>query len=371
MLKLPRRRTCLDRIKPYVPGKPVEEVKRELGLDDVIKLASNENPLGPSPMALEALKEALPALNYYPDGSCFLLKEALASRLDLQGDQLIFGNGSDEVLKLLAEAYLEPGDEVIVPTPSFSEYEFVTRIMGGEVKYAPLKPDFSYDLETMLDMVTNLTRLIFVCSPNNPTGTIVTGKDLDDFMRRLPQGVIVVIDEAYAEYVTTPEYPQSLKYVRQGAPVIVLRTFSKIHGLAGLRIGYGAAPAELIADLDRVCEPFNVNQAAQVAALAALDDEEHLRRSIALVEEGRVRMARGLQDIGLQPVPSQANFYFVDTGFDARQVFDRLLRRGVIVRSGDIFGFPTFIRVNFGLPEENVRFLKALEEVLGELKGNS
>lgn len=371
VLKLPRRRACLDQIKPYVPGKPIDEVKRELGLDDVIKLASNENPLGPSPQALEALSGVLPKIKYYPDGDCYLLKKALASRLNLKEDQLIFGNGSDEVLKLLAEAYLEPGDETIMPSPSFSEYEFVTRIMGGKVKLAPLKPDFSYDLEKVLAMVTGRTRFIFVCSPNNPTGSIVRRREMDEFIRKLPEGIIVVIDEAYAEYVTAPDYPESLEYVRQGAPVIVLRTFSKIYGLAGLRIGYGAAPAELIADLGRVREPFNVNYAAQVAALAALDDEEHLRRSIDLVKESRIRVARGLEEIGLEPVPSQANFFFIDTGFDTRRVFDLLLRRGVIVRSGDIFGFPTYIRVNFGLPEENARFLTALGQVLDELRGNS
>ncbi len=369
-MKLPKRRACLEEIKPYVPGKPIDEVKRELGLEDVIKLASNENPLGASPWVQEAMREALPGINYYPDGNCFHLREALASKLGINADMLIFGNGSDEILKLLAEAYLEPDDEIIMPQPSFSEYEFVTRVMGGKIKLAPLDPanHFSYDLNKMLTMVTDRTRLIFICSPNNPTGTIVRRGELDAFLQKLPPGIIAVLDEAYCEYVTDPDYPQSLNYVKEDKPVIILRTFSKIYGLAGLRIGYGIAPAPLIQDLNRVREPFNVNYMAQVAALAALKDEEHVARSRNLVVESREQVSEGLQKMGLTPVPSEANFFFVDLGVDCKEAFKLLLKRGVIVRTGDIFGFPTFIRVNFGIPNENVRFLSALEEVLHELK---
>lgn len=375
MLKLPERRACLNEIKPYVPGKPIEEVKRELGLDDVIKLASNENPLGASPWVQEAMRESLSGINYYPDGNCFNLREALSSGLGVKEGQLIFGNGSDEILKLLAEAYLEPGDEIIMPQPSFSEYEFVTRIMGGKINLASLKPDlFSYDLDMVLGMVTDRTRIIFICSPNNPTGSIVRREELDDFLRKLPPGIIVALDEAYCEYVDNPDYPESLEYVRENSvnntdkPVLILRTFSKIYGLAGLRIGYGIASEQLIQDLNRVREPFNVNFMAQVAALAALKDEDHVRRSRELVLKSRKQVAEGLQKLGLSPVPSEANFFFVDIGVDSVAAFKLLLKRGVIVRTGDIFGLPTFIRVNFGLPEENDRFLAALEEVLGELR---
>lgn len=368
-MKLPERRKCLNEIKPYVPGKPIDEVKRELGLEDVIKLASNENPLGASPWAQEAIREALPGINYYPDGNCYRLKKELSSRLGLPGEQLIIGNGSDEILKLLAEAYLGPDDEIIMPHPSFSEYEFVARIMGADVKLAGLKEDFSYDLEKMLAMVTDRTRIVFISSPNNPTGTIARRSEMNEFLEKLPGGIVVVMDEAYYEYVTDPDYPQSLEYIKSDPRVIVLRTFSKIYGLAGLRIGYGMASAGLISDLHRVREPFNVNYLAQVAALAALKDEEHVRRSIDLVVESRKQVAGGLQKLGLKPVPSEANFYFIDIGVDSVEAFKRLLKRGVIVRTGDIFGFPTYIRVNFGIPEENERFLTSLQEVMGELRG--
>ncbi len=366
-MTLPKKRSCLEEIKPYVPGKPIGEVKRELGLQDVVKLASNENPLGPSPRAQEAMREAIPEVNYYPDGSCFELKKSLAGQLGVEEEQLIIGNGSDEILKLLAETYLEPGDEVIMPQPSFSEYEFVTRIMGGRIKYAPLKSDFNYDLETMLGMVSERTRFVFICSPNNPTGTIVNQQSLDEFLQALLPGIITVLDEAYYEYVTAEDYPQSIEYVKNDKPVIALRTFSKIYGLAGLRIGYGIAPANLIQDLNRVREPFNVNHMAQVAALAALEDKEHVNRSLEMVEAGREQMNAGLQKLGLEPVPSQANYFFVDTGIDSQELFHAMLRRGVIVRTGDIFGFPTYIRVNYGTSEQNEKFLAALQEAREEL----
>lgn len=366
-MKLPLKRLCLEDIKPYVPGKPIDEVKRELGLDDVIKLASNENPLGASPLALKAIQDALPEINYYPDGNCFYLREGLAAKLDVEGDQLIFGNGSDELIKLLAETYINPGDEVIMPRPSFSEYEFAVNIMGGSMKYASLTEDFRYDMQVYHDLVTEKTRMIFLCSPNNPTGTIVTRKALEQFLDRLPDGIVVVMDEAYYEYTDDPEYPESLAYIRQGLPFIALRTFSKLYGLAGLRIGYGMAPAALIQDLSRVREPFNVNHLAQVAARVALTDQAHFERSRNLVIESRQTVAAGLREMGLDYVPSQANFYFINTGIDSRQLFEYMMKRGVIVRTGDIFGFPTYIRVSFGTPEENKRFLIVLRTALSEL----
>lgn len=367
-MQKPEKRGCLEKIKPYVPGKPIEEVKRELGLTDVIKLASNENPLGPSPKAQEAMREAIPRVNYYPDGNCFELKRALCEKLAVQEDQLIIGNGSDEILKLLAETYLEPEDEVIMPQPSFSEYEFVTRIMGSNINYYDLEPDFSYDLQKMLDMVTDRTRFVFICTPNNPTGTIAYKKQLEDFLQKLPDGVITVLDEAYYEYATDPEYPESLNYVREEKPVLVLRTFSKIYGLAGLRVGYGIAPAPIIQDLNRVREPFNVNSMAQAAAASALYDEEHLRRSQEMVKNGREQINKGLQKIGLEPVYTQANFFFLDTGVDSQALFQCMLKRGMIVRTGDIFGYPTHIRVNYGTEEQNERFLTVLQEALEELR---
>ncbi len=363
----PKRRDCLDLIKPYVPGKPVEEVERELGLSDVIKLASNENALGPSPLAVQALKGFLERLHFYPDGNCFYLKRALAAKLAVESEQLIVGNGSDELLILLAAAYAGPGDEAVAPYPTFSEYEFAMRMMGGAPCYIPLAgADFTYDLEAMAAAVNERTRLVFICSPNNPTGTIVKRAALERFLDRLPPGILVVLDQAYLEYATDPEHPSGLDWIRQGRPVIALRTFSKIYGLAGLRIGYGIAPAGVIEDLNRVRQPFNVNAAAQAAALAALGDEAHLRASRKLAEESRMQLAAGLAELGFRMVPSQTNFCFVDLRTDSKQVFQALLRRGVIVRTGDIFGYPTHIRVTFGTAAQNERFLEALKEVLSE-----
>jgi histidinol-phosphate aminotransferase len=363
----PDKRSCLDLIQPYVPGKPVEEVERELGLQDVIKLASNENLLGPSPLALQALERVLPRLHYYPDGNSFYLKQALAEKWGVEPDQLILGNGSDELLRLLTTAYINPGDEAVTARPSFSEYEFALRLMGGVPCAVPLAgAGFEYDLPALSGAFTGRTRLVFICSPNNPTGTVVRKAELDRFLETLPPGVLAVLDQAYYEYVDDPACSGGLEYISAGLPVIVLRTFSKAYGLAGLRIGYGIAPAGVIADLNRVREPFNVNSAAQAAALAALSDDGHLQRSRDLAAAGRRQLTEGLARLGLAPVPSQANFFFIDVKADSRQIFQALLRRGVIVRTGDIFGHPTFIRVTLGTAAQNNRFLNALAETLAE-----
>ncbi len=360
----PGRRRCLDLIKPYEPGKPVEEVERELGLSGVLKLASNENPLGPSPAALQALKRDLERLHFYPDGNCYHLKRALSDKFGFAAEEMIIGNGTDELLSLLALAYINPGDEAVMVHPTFSEYSFALHLMGGVPRSVPLVgPDFSYDYAALAAAINERTRLVFICSPNNPTGTIIDGEQLERFITGLPSGILVVLDHAYIEYAGS-EHPDGFDYIRQGRPLIVLRTFSKIYGLAGLRVGYGFAPAGVIADLNRVREPFNVNTPAQIAAAAALEDEEHLARSLELVEKGRRQLAERLQRLGLQVAPSGGNFVFVDAGVDSRQLFEVLLRRGVIVRSGDIFGFPTHIRVTCGTEEQNERFLTALQEVL-------
>lgn len=369
-MKKPEIRSCVDLLKPYVPGKPVEEVERELGLKDVIKMASNENALGPSPKAVQAMRNQLERQHFYPDGNCFYLKEALAEKKNIQPDQIIFGNGSDEILSFLACAYLNPGDEVIMVAPSFSEYEFVTRLMGGIPIHVPLLVDegFDYDFESILSAVNEKTRLVFICSPNNPTGTVVKKKELDYFVENLPEKVLLALDQAYLEYVTDPEHPDGWDYIEKGLPVIALRTFSKIYGLAGLRIGYGIAPADLIQDLNRVRDPFNVNAMSQSAAMAALDDHEHLDQSRKLVIDGRKQLSEGLAEMDLRPIPDQANFCFLDLKMDSKKVFNAMLQRGVIIRTGDIFGFPTYIRVTYGTSEQNERFLTALKEVIEELK---
>lgn len=364
-MKGPERRSCLDLIKPYEPGKPIEEVKREQGLDSVVKLASNENPLGPSPAAMKVLAEQISSLHYYPDGSCFKLKNALAQKFGIDPEEVIVGNGTDELLTLIAMAYINPGDEGIMAPPTFSEYEFALRLMGGVPRTVPLTGDqFEYDFDALSAAVNERTRLVFICSPNNPTGTIVHRKPLEKFLAALPPGILVVLDQAYIEYVTDPAHPDGLEYIKQGCPLLVLRTFSKIYGLAGLRIGYGIAPAAVIADLNRVRQPFNVNAAAQAAAEAALGDRDFVDRSLALAEMGRKQLAAGFKRMGLKAVPTEANFCFVHVGTDSRQLFKDLLKRGLIVRSGDIFGYPHHIRVTCGTEEQNERFLTALEEIL-------
>lgn len=365
----PEIRECLQDIKPYIPGKPVEEVERELGLTGIIKLASNENPLGASPRAIEAMQKNLKRMHSYPDGYSHYLREALSRKQGVQPEQLIFGNGSDEILSFLTLAYVNPGDEVVMATPSFSQYEFATRLAGGVPRQVELTGgDFQYDLDAILAAINEKTRLVFLCTPNNPTGTIIRKQELNRFMEKLPEKVLLVLDQAYLEYAVDPDHPTGIEHIEQGYPVISLRTFSKIYGLAGLRIGYGVAPVEIVADLNRVRQPFSVNAMAQAAARAALDDEEHVERSRRMVDESRRQLAVGFAELGLKPVPDQANFYFVDLKVDSKEAFQALLKRGVVVRTGDIFGFPTFIRVTHGTAEQNQRFLAALKEVLAELK---
>jgi histidinol-phosphate aminotransferase len=356
-------RQTIMSIKPYVPGKPVEEVERELGISDVIKLASNENPLGPSPAAMQALHELAPKVSAYPDGNCYYLKNALAAQLGFGAENLIVGNGSDEIIKLIAEAFLEPGEEAVVADPTFSEYDFAVKVMGGKTITVPAV-NMTHDLPSMAAAVTERTKLVFVCNPNNPTGTIVRRAEVGKLLDSLPEGVIVVFDEAYYEYVVDREYPQTLEYVRQDRDVIVLRTFSKIYGLAGLRVGYGVARPELIGYLSRVKEPFNVNMPGQAAALAALGDNEHLARSRALNAEGKSFLTTEFTRLGLTFAPTEANFLWVNIAADCRKVFAELLRRGVIVRTGDIFGAPDTIRVTIGTPEQNRRLVSTLHEVL-------
>ena len=361
------KRSCLEKITPYVPGKPVEEVERELGISGVIKMASNENPLGPSPKGINALKAYLTRLNFYPDGNCFYLKKDLSARLGLDPSQITFGNGADELITLAGTAYLDPGDEVVVADPSFSEYDFCARLMNAEVVKVPLK-QYRHDLNAMLEAVTEKTRIVFICNPNNPTGTVVFRQEMESFLEKVPSHVLVVMDEAYYEYVTHRDYPQSLDWVKQGFNMLTLRTFSKIYGLAGLRIGYGVGPEKVITDLNTVREPFNVNAAAQVAARAALLDEEYVREVQQVNEQGKRYLYGELERLGLFYVPTEANFIFVNTGVDSRDLFQSLLRQGVIVRTGDIFGHSRFIRLSIGTEEQNRRFVEALETSLAELR---
>ncbi len=357
-------RECILDIKPYVPGKPIEAVQREFGLKDVIKLASNENPIGPSPKAIEAMQESAAKMFLYPDGYCTEIRTALANHLGVKENELIFGNGSDEIIKLLGETFVEPGDEVIVADPSFSEYDFMCMLMGGTLKKVPLT-NFTHDLEKMAEAITEKTKIIFICNPNNPTGTIVTKDEVDKFLERVPESVVVAFDEAYYEYVDDKDYPQTISYVKQGMKnIIVLRTFSKIHGLAGLRIGYGIANPDMIQLIERTREPFNVNLMAQKAALASLSDKEHLQRSNEVNTSGKKFLYEAFEDMGLEYIPTHSNFIMVKVGKHSREVFVELQKKGVIIRTGDIFGLDDYIRVTIGTEEENKRFIKALKEVL-------
>ena len=350
-------------IPPYVPGKPMDELEREYGISDSIKLASNENPLGPSPKAMEAIAKQVAKLHRYPDGASHILVNKLAAKMDLRPGQIILGNGSDDILGMLGRALLQPGDEAIIPTPSFLMYAIVTRSAGAVAVHVPLK-DMAIDLEGVLERVTSRTRMIFICNPNNPTGTMLTQAAFTSFLKALPAEVVVVLDEAYIEFVRDPACIQGLSFLNGDPPVVTLRTFSKVYGLAGLRVGYGVMPEDLAQLLNRVRMPFNVNSLAQAGAAAALDDEDFLRRTTALVHKGLDFIYKQLDKRGLHYFPTQSNFFLIDMQRDAKTVFEEFLMQGVIVRAMNAYGYPSYIRINVGLPEENQRFIATLDRVI-------
>ena len=351
-------------IKPYVPGKPMEELERELGIARSIKLASNENPLGPSPMALDALRDALSQLHRYPDGSGHTLVQALAQHLGCPAEAIVIGNGSDDIIALLAHTLLRPGERAVMPQPSFLMYEIAVRTVGAEPVFVPLQ-DLAIDLEGMRRVVDADTRLVFLCNPNNPTGTTIARSDFVRFIEALPPEVVVVVDEAYIEFVRDPDCLQSRTYWGNDHPVVTLRTFSKLYGLAGLRVGYGVMPAELAGYLNRIRQPFNVNSLAQIAARAALRDRDFVERTLSVVHDGLDFLCQALTEMGVRFFPTQSNFFLIDVEQDAEALFHAMLRQGVIVRSMKSYGYSRYIRVNVGTAEENERFLKALRKVLG------
>ncbi|MDI6792972.1 MAG: histidinol-phosphate transaminase [bacterium] len=350
------------KVQLYEPGKPVSEVTRELGLTDVVKLASNENPWGPSPKALSALKGSLADINRYPDGGGFYLKEALSAKLGVDPDWIILGNGSDEIGGLLTLTYLDPGDEAVVGDPAFIRYAQNVTLVGGEGISVKLR-EFTHDLPAMAAAVTPKTKLVFIANPNNPTGTMVTQQEVDNFLHRIPSSVLVVLDEAYYEYIDREDFPKSLEILKERENILILRTFSKIHGLAGLRIGYGIGRPEVISAINRVRPPFNVNSVAQEAALAALDDEEYIEQCRRLNQEGYAYLTQELKRLGIRFVSSVANFILVDVGQDARKVYERLMAEGVIVRPMGGYGLTTHLRVTIGRPEENERFIQAVKKL--------
>jgi histidinol-phosphate aminotransferase len=354
-------------IAPYEPGKPIEEVERELDIVGAMKLASNENPLPPPAGVLQALRQALGGLNRYPDGSGHYLRHALAKRHGVSADAIVLGNGSNELLELFARTFVRQGEEVVFPHPSFIVYPSIVQSAGGIRVVVTLK-DHRLDLRTMARAITPLTKLVFIANPNNPTGTIVTADEVDDFLAGIPERVIVVFDEAYVDFAQGPDFPDSLAHLRQGRRVVVLRTFSKIASLAGLRVGYAIADPDCIALVNRIRQPFNVNTLAQVAALASLEDETHARQSVAMVQEGIRTLYRAFDELGLTYVPTRANFVLVELS-DAARVYQRLLRQGVIVRPTASWGLERALRVTVGTPEENARLIAALETVLGKKGG--
>lgn len=351
-------------IKPYVPGKPLEELEREFGIKDAVKLASNENPLGPSPKAAEAIRAAIDKLNRYPDGGGYELIQSISKKFNLEPDTIVLGNGSDDIIGLLSTVLLKPGDEVVLPQPSFLFYEISVRSAGAIPVWVPLK-SHAMDLDGMVQKISPNTRLLFLNIPFNPTGTIISNSEFEQFMAAVSPDVIIVLDEAYIEFVRDPNCVRSIDYVKSGVNVVAMRTFSKAYGLAGLRIGYGVMTAELSGLLNRVRQPFNVNSLAQVAAVAALGDEDFLKKTVRLVHDELDYLYDALSRAGIEYIPTQANFFLINVGRqNADEIFNRLLKQGVIVRSMTSYGYPDYIRVNVGLHSENARFLEVLTDVL-------
>jgi histidinol-phosphate aminotransferase len=354
-------------LQVYKPGKPIKELERELGICDCIKMASNENPAGPSPKAMAAISgflQDMMELRRYPDGSCFYLKQALSRKFTFGGigakpDNFIIGNGSNELLNMVVRTYVGPGDEAVMSENSFVVYSMSVKSVGGVARPIP-QQNYTSDLSAMADAVNKRTKIVFVANPNNPTGTISHKAEFDTFMKRIPDGVLVVMDEAYHEYVSDSDYPDSLDYYDAGRDILILRTFSKAYGLAGLRVGYGIAKEEIIEDMNRLREPFNCNALAQVAAVGALEDEEHLRNSLALNERGKEFLYRELSAMGVKYVPTEANFIYLPLETDAVPLYNALLGKGVIVRPVG----PKALRVTVGTEYKNMRFIKGLKEVL-------
>jgi histidinol-phosphate aminotransferase len=360
-------------IVPYEPGKPVEEVQRELGLERVVKLASNEGPFGPLPEALDALAEAAPELNRYPDGGGYRLRAAVAERHGVRFEEIALGAGADGVVDCLAQVSLDSGDEIVCGWPSFPSYVIAARKLGAEPKTIPLR-EGRYDLEALLEAVTPRTKLVYVCHPNNPTGTMNTRAELDAYFEQVPDHVLTVLDQAYFEYVDDPDYSDGVEeYLKAGRRVVVLRTFSKIFGLAGLRVGYGVAPAEVVTAIGKVRRAFDITLPAQVAALASLaapGAASELERRRRINAEGRPAIEQALREHGFDPLGAAvANFVFAEVGEDSRPLFERLLQEGVIVRPTAGFGAPGGIRVTVGTPEENAFFRDALGRVLSPARG--
>jgi len=356
-------RKGIENLTPYPPGKPIEELERESGIVGSIKLASNENPLGPSPKAITAIKENLDNMHRYPDSSCYYLRQKLAEKFGLPMSKIIVGNGSDEIIGLVVYTFVSPDEEVILPVPTFLLYEKVVEGFGGKIVPVPLS-DFHIDLPAILKAVSSKTKIIFINNPNNPTGKALKKEEISHFLNSLPSDVIVVLDEAYIEFTTDPKISSVVELLESYPLLVVLRTFSKAYGLAGLRIGYGFASERIIDGMNLVRQPFNANYLAQVGALAALDDDEFVKKTLNLIRDGLEFLYSQLDRIGIECLTTQTNFVLIKTPIGAEKTYRRMLREGVIVRSMESFGLKDYIRVNVGLPEENKRLIETLEKIL-------
>lgn len=355
------RKNIID-IKPYVAGKPIDETKRQLGLREVIKLASNENPIGPSPKAVSAIKKIAGDINRYPDGNGFYLKKRLARYLGVEPAGIILGNGSDELIDIIIKAFVEEDENILTADTTFVEYEIVARQNNRKAITVPLRY-FKYDLESMKKKIDKKTKVIFIANPNNPTGTYVTQKEFEEFLTAVPDEVLVVLDEAYDIFIDVNDYPKGLQYIKN-KNVCVLKTFSKSYGLAGLRVGYAVGSPQLVSYMEKVRQPFNTNMLAQAAATAALDDKAFLKKTRKVVLEGKRFLYDSLKKMGFAYVPSVANFILVDAGRDCLEVFNQMLRFGVIVRDMKQYGLKNFIRVTIGTKKENERFVRVMKKVL-------
>jgi histidinol-phosphate aminotransferase len=350
-------------LTPYPPGKPIEELERELGISGSIKIASNENPLGPSPLAVRAIIENVNKVNRYPDGSGYYLKSKLSDLYDMAPDRIILGNGSNNLIELAIRTFLSRGEEVIQAFPTFLFYEKIATSAGCRLISGPLR-DFRIDLEGIFNAVTGETKLIFINNPNNPTGTALSRPEVMDFLKSLPADIVVVLDEAYIEFVTDKSVADGLELLRYYPRLIVLRTFSKLYGLAGLRIGYGFSSEEIIDYMNRVRQPFNVNLLAQVAATAALDDKAFVSDTLRLVREGLDYLFKSLNELGIEYRSTQTNFFLIKAPLGGKKTYELMLREGVIIRSMESFGLKDYIRINVGLPEENLRFIETFKKIL-------
>jgi histidinol-phosphate aminotransferase len=355
----------IERLIPYPPGKPIEELERELGITGSIKLASNENPIGPSPMAVKAIMDNLNRLNRYPDGSSYYLKEKLSKVFKLPMERILTGNGSNELIELAIRTFLTPGEKVIQPFPTFLVYEKVVNGAGGELVSVDLN-DFRIDLDAIKRAVTPKTKLIFINNPNNPTGTGLSKEEIRGFLEWAPEDIVIVIDEAYVEF-SSDKVARGTEFLDKRDRLIILRTFSKLYGLAGLRVGYGFSSPEIVDYINRVRQPFNLNLLAQAAAAAALDDTDFVQKTLTLTQEGLKWLYKNLDEMGLSYLPTETNFFLIKVPSGAKNIYQLMLKEGVIIRSMESYGLKDYIRINVGLPNENERFINSLKRVISGL----